>query len=265
MDYTVEPYPSLRKMLSDAWAVTKSEHTFVALVEMDITRVRNQMRLYEQKTQEKLSLTAYVGWCVAQAVDAHKEVCAMRTWNGKVITYHDVDINVLIEKQIGNQLLGLVHVIRAANNKEFIEVHRDIRKAQTSTPQEVAGIKGREKWMNLLLAIPGFIRRLLWRVLLANPHFIKKLMGTVSISAVGMAGQGGGWGIPGKALTFAVVIGGICERNMLNNDGSIARHEFLQLTFLFNHEVVDGAPAARFLKDLKQLLESGNAVEALLK
>jgi pyruvate/2-oxoglutarate dehydrogenase complex dihydrolipoamide acyltransferase (E2) component len=40
-------------------------------------------------------------------------------------------------------------------------------------------------------------------------------------------------------------------------DGSIATREYLSLTISFDHEMIDGAPAARFTGRLKELIESG--------
>jgi pyruvate/2-oxoglutarate dehydrogenase complex dihydrolipoamide acyltransferase (E2) component len=52
-----------------------------------------------------------------------------------------------------------------------------------------------------------------------------------------------------------VAVGGIVERPILV-DGHIEAHEFLNLTLSFDHDVVDGGPAARFAQRLKELIES---------
>jgi pyruvate/2-oxoglutarate dehydrogenase complex dihydrolipoamide acyltransferase (E2) component len=40
-------------------------------------------------------------------------------------------------------------------------------------------------------------------------------------------------------------------------DGHIAIREYLSLTISLNHDLIDGAPAARFTEQLKDLIESG--------
>ena len=40
-------------------------------------------------------------------------------------------------------------------------------------------------------------------------------------------------------------------------DGHIAMRDSLSLTISFDHDIIDGAPAARFTKLLKDLIESG--------
>jgi pyruvate/2-oxoglutarate dehydrogenase complex dihydrolipoamide acyltransferase (E2) component len=50
-------------------------------------------------------------------------------------------------------------------------------------------------------------------------------------------------------------LGGIAERPGVIN-GEIAIREFLSVTISFDHDIVDGAPAARFAQRLKDLIES---------
>ena len=85
---------------------------------------------------------------------------------------------------------------------------------------------------------------------------MKRNVGTVALTAVGMFGRGGGWGIPLAVTPLFVTIGGIAERPGVV-DGQIAVREYMSLTVTFDHDVVDGAPAARFTSRLKELIEAG--------
>jgi len=55
---------------------------------------------------------------------------------------------------------------------------------------------------------------------------------------------------------LTVTVGGIGEKQAVV-DGQIALREYLSLTVSFDHDLVDGAPATRFTKRLKELIESG--------
>jgi pyruvate/2-oxoglutarate dehydrogenase complex dihydrolipoamide acyltransferase (E2) component len=44
-------------------------------------------------------------------------------------------------------------------------------------------------------------------------------------------------------------------------DGRIEPREMLNLTVIFDHNVIDGAPAARFTRRLVELIESGSGLE----
>jgi len=43
-------------------------------------------------------------------------------------------------------------------------------------------------------------------------------------------------------------------------DGHIMTREYLSLTIDFDHDIVDGAPAARFVQHLKELIERGDGL-----
>jgi hypothetical protein len=67
------------------------------------------------------------------------------------------------------------------------------------------------------------------------------------------------WFLPVSSATVVVTVGGIVERPVLGGGGLEAR-EHLCLTHSFDHAIVDGAPAARFVRRLTQLLGSGEAL-----
>jgi pyruvate/2-oxoglutarate dehydrogenase complex dihydrolipoamide acyltransferase (E2) component len=85
---------------------------------------------------------------------------------------------------------------------------------------------------------------------------VKRYMGTVSMTAVGMFATGGFWGIPVPNHTLQLTLGGIAEKPGVVA-GQVQIREYLSLTISIDHDVVDGAPAARFAQHLKELIEGG--------
>lgn len=88
---------------------------------------------------------------------------------------------------------------------------------------------------------------------------MKDMQGTVLLTALGMFGDGGGWGIPVTNHTLQLTLGGIAEKPAFVND-QIEKREFLSVTVSFDHDIVDGAPAARFIQRLKELMESAYGI-----
>jgi pyruvate/2-oxoglutarate dehydrogenase complex dihydrolipoamide acyltransferase (E2) component len=80
-------------------------------------------------------------------------------------------------------------------------------------------------------------------------------MGTMGITSVGMFGKSGGWPISVGTHTVDLAVGGIARKPGVVGD-AIAIREYLQFSIYFDHEIVDGAPAARFASRLVELLES---------
>ena len=78
---------------------------------------------------------------------------------------------------------------------------------------------------------------------------------------MGMFGKGSGWGIPTAPIhSLFLTLGGITEKPGVV-DGQIAIREYLSLTISFDHNIIDGAPAARFVQRLKELIESGYGLD----
>jgi len=83
------------------------------------------------------------------------------------------------------------------------------------------------------------------------------MFATVGITAVGMFGKGlGGWGIAPTAHALELVVGSTAWKPTVV-EGRIEPREILNLTVVFNHDVIDEAPAARFTRRFVELIESG--------
>ena len=81
--------------------------------------------------------------------------------------------------------------------------------------------------------------------------------GTVTVTSVGMFGGGhSGWGLTPTPESLALVVGGTAWKPAIV-EGRIEPREILNLTVMFNHDVIDGAPATRFTRRLVELIESG--------
>ena len=74
-----------------------------------------------------------------------------------------------------------------------------------------------------------------------------------------MFGKGSGWAIPFGVHTIDVALGGIAEKPGVK-DRRIEIREYLCLTLCFDHDIIDGAPAARFTQRFKELIESGDGL-----
>jgi pyruvate/2-oxoglutarate dehydrogenase complex dihydrolipoamide acyltransferase (E2) component len=258
--YKIVPLSSSRLPQIDYMDVARQKHVIHVLTEMDVTQARGLLRAHKERTGEALSFTAYLVACVARTVDADKMAHAYRQGRRKLVIFEDVDVNTIIERPVGDRTIPVPYVIRAANHKTFREIHQEIRAAQ-GEQVEVTGRLNLMKWYWLL---PPVLGRAFWRLLLNNPFLMKRTPGTVSVSAVGMFGQGAGWGIPVTGYTLQVIVGGISKKPGVV-DGKIEPRQYLSLTLCFDHDIVDGAPAARFTARLKEMVEGAAELDFLSK
>lgn len=250
--YTVIPFSAGRRLIADAISQGRTKHNIHGLFEADVTEARSQIRGFEAETGTDASFTAFVIGCLGRAVDEDKLVHALRTWRNRLVVFDDVDVNTTVEIEIEGEKIPILHIVRAANRRPYAELSREIRQIQVEGPASQSALKGRSVFMTLL---PSFVRRWFFRVLSRFPHVDKEHAGTVLLTSVGMYGRGGDWGIPFIRHTLAVTLGGIAEKPVVV-DGQVTIREMMSITVTFNHDIVDGAPAARFTDRFKGLIES---------
>jgi pyruvate/2-oxoglutarate dehydrogenase complex dihydrolipoamide acyltransferase (E2) component len=257
----VIPYPKSRRFMEEAIRSTHHKPMMHGLLEVDVTEARAYIRDVKARTGESPSFTAFIVGCLGRAVDEHKFVHALRKGRRHLILFADVDVLTWIEREIAGQAFVVPCIVGAANRKTFREIHDDIRAAQV---QDVAKIDiGGAKASQLL---PAWLFRpyfsFVTRIGKWFPMEWKKRWGTVTLSAVGMEGSGSGWGIPPSSPSICwITVGGIGEKRA-EVDGGIATREYLSLTVSVDHNMVDGAPAARFTERLKELIENAYGLAA---
>lgn len=253
--YQVVSLPKIRRLMVDGGRLGRQKHLIHGLVEMDVTAARRLIREHRARTGEALSFTAFVMACVARAVETNKQMQAYRTWRERLVIFDDVDVNTMFEVEVEGRKIIRPHIVRAANRKSLWDIHDEIRAFQNDHQ------RGREaSFIGWFVLLPAFVRRLCLGILFKNPHWLRTMNGTVSLTSVGMFGKGGGWGIPVSNHTLQITLGGIVEKPILIN-GQMENREFLCVTISIDHDIVDGAPAARFAQRLKELIESGDGID----
>jgi pyruvate/2-oxoglutarate dehydrogenase complex dihydrolipoamide acyltransferase (E2) component len=237
------------------------KHRIYGLVEVDVTTARSFISEHETKTGTKLSFTGWVIKCIGQAVSEHIEVQALKKGKKELVIFDDVDVGIMVEKRTKKGRIPTQYCIRKANEKSFRQIHDEIREAQRDDSGDRIATGTRKRTSDSRLRrLPGPFRRLFWRKFRNDPFLRKQFMGTVGVTAVGMFGKGGGWAIPIGLHPVVFALGGISLKPQDPADPTNLG-EFLNLTVMFDEEVLYGAPAARFLSRLLDLMQSGFGLE----
>lgn len=253
--HTILPYPRTRLLMVDGGRMGLRKHTVHGLVEFDVTQARRTIRDYKAQTGEALSFSAFLLGCLGKALDMNRHMHAYRNWRNQLVLFDEVDVNTLFEVQVDGKPTIRPHILRGVNKKSLRALHEEIRAFQQGH-----GSSQESTFINWFVRLPGFARRLFLWALFKNPPLVKEYYGTVLVSSVGMFGTGGGWGIPVPNHTLQLTLGGIAEKPGIV-DGRIEAREYLSVTISFDHDVIDGAPAARFTQRLKELVESGYGLD----
>ena len=261
LSYRVVEVPPARRGTPSYLDLYWWKHNIYALLEVDVTVPRQFIEEHKAQTGEALSLTGYLSFCLARAVDEDKSVQAYRNGRKQLVIFDDVDVFLPVERQLDGTPVAIPYVIRGANRKSFLDIHREIRGFQT---QPVKPGSGMPSAFRLMMSAPWPLPRLFIRLIRAisrrDPTRPVTAAGTVGVPAQGMAGRGGGWGLAPGGQSLLLIVGGIARKPVIF-DERIEPRDLLNLTVAFDHDVVDGAPAARFVKRLVDLIESGYGLE----
>lgn len=260
MDVKTVRRPWVRQLVIDGGRAARRRHPIHGLFEVDVTSARSALRTHKAATGEELSFTAFVIACVARAVAADPSVQAYRDLRGREVVFDQVDIGLPVEVEIDGGQFAFTHVLRDADTRDLRDLQREIR-AVKADPHLSPAVRN-TSWARAYLLLPGFARIALLGTLHRLPYRQRALMGTVGVTAVGMFGAGGGWGIAFQVHTLSIVVGGITRRPVLCQ-GALVDREWLQLTVSVDHDIVDGAPAARFISRLRTLLTSADGLPVL--
>jgi pyruvate/2-oxoglutarate dehydrogenase complex dihydrolipoamide acyltransferase (E2) component len=252
------PYPRNRLLMVDGGMLGRKKHTVHGLVEFDITAVRAALKQNRAHSGDAISFSAVFLACLGQAIEQNRHMHAYRNWRRQLILFDEVDVNMLFEVEVDGKKTIRPHILRGVNKKSVAEIHQEIRTFQSQHQSS-----RESKFIERFVRLPGFIRRFFLWVLFKSPHFIKDYYGTVLVTSIGMFGTGSGWGIPVPNHSLQITLGGVAEKPAVVND-QIGIRKIMNVTVSFDHDVIDGAPAARFIHQLKKLVEAGYQPEKSL-
>ena len=228
---TTEPMSRLRKVLAErAVASMLSSAQLTSVVEVDVTRVA-QMRARVQadftaKTGVKLSFMPFFTLAAAEALTAHPKINS--TVEGDSIVYHPSEnISFAVDTERGL----LTPVIRDAASLNLAQI-----------AQQIADLADRTRNNQL------------------KPDELSG--GTFTLTNTGS--RGALFDTPVVFLPQSAILGtGIVAKRpavVKDADGneSIAIRSLVYLALSYDHRIIDGADASRYLMDVKARLEDGN-------
>ena len=228
---TTEPMSRLRKVLAErAVASMQASAQLTSVVEVDVTRVA-QMRAKVQseftaKAGTKLSFMPFFTLAAAEALAAHPKINS--TVEGESIVYHPAEnISFAVDTERGL----LTPVIRDASTLTLAEI-----------AQQIADLADRTRTNQL------------------KPDELSG--GTFTLTNTGS--RGALFDTPVVFLPQSAILGtGIVAKRPavvkdVDGNETIAIRSLVYLALSYDHRIIDGADASRYLMDVKARLEEGN-------
>jgi pyruvate/2-oxoglutarate dehydrogenase complex dihydrolipoamide acyltransferase (E2) component len=225
----------------------------VGLIDVDVTTANRLLASHQPPS----SLTAFVVASVARAAAAHPDVHAYRNWRGQLVTHRHVDVTTMVEIATPQGPFGLPHVLRDADIRGVPDLTAELHRVKRDPSASGSG-RWLERAAPVATHIPGAVQAMY--AVMARSVAVRQRVGTIAVTAVGMFAGGGGFGLtPPTMMSLEVVVGGMTQRPRVV-DGQVEIRDVLDLTLVIDHNVVDGAPAARFGAELRELIEDAAVI-----
>lgn len=218
----VIPLEGRRKTIADR--MSRSARTYASVTisrEADFGRAKEVLALLRKEAEgrgTKLTLTDLLAFALLKALQRHPHLNSTLTDQG-IAVFEEVNLGIAVDAQEGL----VVPVIRKASSMDLFELSRErsrlVEAARLGkiSPSELEG-------------------------------------GTFTLSNLGQLGVDSFTPIINPPETAILGVGRILDRPWVSG-GSIVIKPVGWLSLTFDHRVVDGAPAARFLGDLSRLVE----------
>lgn len=255
--YHHQKFPQSRIASFDVYAVGRMKHHVAALLEVDVTDSRKKLKELRKQGRD-VSMNAWLIKAICATLQKNPEAAAFLSGRRKLITFEDVNISLLVEREVEEQLVPIPLFLEKADKKTPEEITRLIKDARNKAMQEEDIVLGRKTKMyeRAYYYLPGFLRRVVWRYMISRPKLAYRKMGNVVVTSLLMMRQVRGWFIHRSVHPLSFGIGSIIKKPVVHAD-EIKIREILHMTVLMDHDVIDGAPMARFVHDLTGEIEKG--------
>ena len=256
--YTRKRVPFRRRLTMESLDAVPQGHYMLALLELDVTDALSAVEA-QKAAGTRVSLFSFVAQCIATVLAEQPSFNAIRG-GSKIYEFEDVDLNIPVEREASSGPAPHLLVVRRAARKSAAEIYAEIEGARRNFAAEAA--VGREdrraqRLMRVFLWLPKLVRSWALCFLAGRPLLVKRLTGTTFLTSVEKFSGLRGFVVPYLAgpVATSFTIGSTADK-ALARDGSVVVRRCLSMTVAFNHDIVDGGPAARFATRLAHLIEN---------
>lgn len=263
-NYQKITFPKTRIATLDVCEVGRKKHHMKALLELDVTDVRQLIKQNRARTKKRLSFNGWLIKTISKTLEDFTGAHAYLKNKKTAVIFNDIDISITVEREFDGELVPLPYVLRKTNEKNFYEISEEIYSVKNQTlgkDEIVLGQQNNRFSTNLYYALPGFLRRLIWKFILTHPTVAQRSMGSVILTSIGMMGKVNGWFIHTSVHPISFGVSSIIKKPGVVRD-RIEIREFLNMTVLLDYDVIDGAPMARFIQRLAENVERGLGLDA---
>ena len=256
--YKIHKFPDSRIASIDVCEIGNRKHHVTGLVEFDVTESRKKIKEYNKSHSNKISFNAWLISVISSTIKKYDISSSYLIGKNKLIIFDDINVSIVVEKDLNGIKVPIPLIIERANAISINSITKQITEAKNKefTDKDIVLQKKTRRFEKIYYLLPGFLRRYYWKYLLKHPKLAYKKMGNVAFTSIGMMGKINGWFIPISVHPICFGVSSIIKKPSVIND-IIEIREMLNMSILLDHDVIDGAPMARFISDLSKNIEKG--------
>ena len=198
-----------------------------------------------------MTVTAFILKAVAIAQKSHPLSRTFYLPGRRIVTYEDVVAGFTVERLVDNEPIVFFGEIEHADDKPLLELADELKEYSDGDLMSVKKLKEQI----LFAQMPWLVRQLIWCLGYWFPALrllcMKATFGVSSLGALGVSL------VCGPSVCTSVFGVGEVEERVVVRNGELAVRPIMTLALCFDQRVMDGAQAARFLRDVRLLLEGG--------
>ncbi|MBN2350746.1 MAG: 2-oxo acid dehydrogenase subunit E2 [Bacteroidales bacterium] len=258
LKYKTQKFPASRIATIDVCETGKRKHHVAGLIELDVTESREKIKHYNKGKSAKISFTAWLISVIGSTIKKYETASSYLSGKNKLMIFEDINISIVVEKDLDGEKVPVPLIIEKANEIPVESINKQIVDARNMklSNKDIVLQRKAARLEKLYYLLPGFMRSYVWKYVLKHPKLAFKKMGNVAFTSLGTEGKVKGWFIPISVHPICFGISPITKKPAVV-DNNIKIREILNMTILSDHDVIDGAPMARFISELSKNIETG--------
>lgn len=199
----------------------------------------------------KVTVTAILVKAIAIAQRNHPATRTVWLPNSKLLQINRLEAQFTVERFIDEQPALFFGTVKMPDLKPIVAINNELHSYASDPIESVPQLEIEHRFSKY----PWFIRQIIIFLGMRIPQLRLEYMGaTFGISSLGKYGCRNM--ISPSVITSMFCVGEVKDRPVAI-DGKVVIRPILSLVLNFDHRVIDGAAAARFVTDIIKLLEGG--------
>lgn len=249
--FSLTRLPSSRRTVVDLLRIVggKAVPAYI-VIDLDSTWVNTFIQRSKNKGH-RLTVTSILMKAIGLAQQNHPLSRTELTAIGKTVTYHDIVGGITIERDVDGQKTVFFGEIESPDTKSIYEIAHELREYSKVAIEKSAVLK----LQGLFAAFPYFLRFSILKLGIAFPFLrLQCQKATFGLTSLGKFGMNTVLSPCICTSTFAV---GTIEDRVTAKNNVLSIRSMMTVSFSFDHRVIDPNSAARFVDDVRRLMEGG--------